>query len=66
MVIGIFSCVQKLFVRHKVQCSQIDGYITIGDATIDGLVTVPNILSEFTQHNLHGVSHGIFFGFISL
>lgn len=31
-----------------------------GDATIDGLVTVPNILREFTVHNtLVGVSHGM-------
>lgn len=31
-----------------------------GDATIDGLVTVPNILREFTHHNqLLGVSHGM-------
>uniref|UniRef100_A0A183C6W6 Lipase_GDSL domain-containing protein n=1 Tax=Globodera pallida TaxID=36090 RepID=A0A183C6W6_GLOPA len=31
-----------------------------GDATIDGLVTVPNILREFIDSNmLHGVSHGM-------
>ncbi|KAF7637021.1 Lipase_GDSL domain-containing protein [Meloidogyne graminicola] len=31
-----------------------------GDATIDGLVTVPNILREFIPSNhLHGVSHGM-------
>ena len=33
-----------------------------GDATIDGLVTVPNILREFIPSNrLHGVSHGMGF-----
>ncbi|KAE9555278.1 hypothetical protein FO519_001529 [Halicephalobus sp. NKZ332] len=30
-----------------------------GDASIDGLVTVPNILREFTEHPLIGVSHGM-------
>ncbi|KAH7728592.1 GDSL-like Lipase/Acylhydrolase family protein [Aphelenchoides avenae] len=31
-----------------------------GDATIDGLVTVPNILREFISNSdLHGVSHGM-------
>ncbi|CAD5206045.1 unnamed protein product [Bursaphelenchus okinawaensis] len=31
-----------------------------GDATIDGLITIPNILREFTsEDNLHGVSHGM-------
>jgi hypothetical protein len=31
-----------------------------GDATIDGLVTVPNILREFMSNsNLYGVSHGM-------
>lgn len=29
-----------------------------GDATIDGLITIPNILREFDD-NLHGVSHGM-------
>uniref|UniRef100_A0A1I7SHY9 SGNH_hydro domain-containing protein n=2 Tax=Bursaphelenchus xylophilus TaxID=6326 RepID=A0A1I7SHY9_BURXY len=31
-----------------------------GDATIDGLITIPNILREFTsEDSLHGVSHGM-------
>ncbi|KHJ83818.1 hypothetical protein OESDEN_16478 [Oesophagostomum dentatum] len=29
-----------------------------GDATIDGLITIPNILREFNNH-LVGVSHGM-------
>ncbi|PIO53724.1 hypothetical protein TELCIR_24931, partial [Teladorsagia circumcincta] len=29
-----------------------------GDATIDGLITIPNILREFNNH-LIGVSHGM-------
>ncbi|KAI6174859.1 Phospholipase B1, membrane-associated [Aphelenchoides bicaudatus] len=30
-----------------------------GDATIDGLITIPNILREFSGKDLHGVSHGM-------
>lgn len=30
-----------------------------GDASIDGLVTVPNILREFSDRQLIGVSHGM-------
>lgn len=31
-----------------------------GDATIDGLITIPNILREFSGNDMHGVSHVIF------
>uniref|UniRef100_A0AC35UG40 Bromo domain-containing protein n=1 Tax=Rhabditophanes sp. KR3021 TaxID=114890 RepID=A0AC35UG40_9BILA len=34
-------------------------FTTGGDATIDGLVTIPNILKEFGSGNLFGVSHGM-------
>ncbi|TMS35434.1 hypothetical protein L596_002840 [Steinernema carpocapsae] len=30
-----------------------------GDANIDGLVTIPNILSEFVNADIEGVSHGM-------